>query len=158
MRKFILTFLLLFTLMSYADMAYAENDGLGVGSAIGGPDGLSYKYWLGESSALSGLVSFSISANNSRFYTHIDYLQHKFYDETDWEVGRLYYYYGGGLGYEWFEWATDDVFTLRLPSGLGFDFNDVPFDLYFELAPTIGIAPDFQFFFNGNFGFRLYLN
>lgn len=158
MKKHILTFLLLITLLICVNTAYAQDQNFGIGTALGDPDGISYKYWLEESSALSGLVSFSISENNSHFYTHLDYLRHKFYDELDWEEGRVYYYYGGGIGYEWLDWNNDDLVTIRFPSGLGFDINELPFDGYLELAPTFNVAPEFRFTFVGNFGFRFYLN
>ena len=158
MKKYILTLLLLCVLLLCTNPAHSENRTFGLGTALGGPDGLNYKYRMGEISALSGLISFSISENNSRFYTHLDYLQHKYYDEAEWEEGRLYYYYGGGIGYNWIELSREDLVFLRLPSGLGFDFTNVPVDVYFELAPTFNITPEFRFAFNGNFGFRFYLN
>ncbi len=158
MKKTILTYLLLTTLLICVNLSHAQDRSFSLGTALGGPDGLSYKLWLDDTSALTGLVSFAISEHNSRFYTHLDYHQHKFYDELDWEEGRVYYYYGGGIGYQWLEWSGDDLVTLRLPSGLGFDFHDLPFEGYLELAPTFNIAPEFRFSFVGNFGFRFYMN
>ena len=158
MKKHLLTFLLLAILLICVSISHAQDRNLGVGAAIGGPDGLSYKYWLDGSSALTGLVSFSISESSSRFYTHLDYHRHSFYDQLDWEEGRVYYYYGIGLGYEWLEITGDDLMTVRLPSGLGFDFNELPFEGFMELAPTFHVAPEFRFGFVGNLGFRFYLN
>lgn len=158
MRKFLVVTLLLLILLAGKQMASGQDRTLGLGTALGGPDGLSYKYWMSETSALAGVVSFAIAENQSRFYTHFDYLTHKFYDELDWETGRVYYYYGGGLGYEWQQGRSDDVLTVRLPSGLGFDMVDIPVGGFFELAPTITLSPDLRFAFVGNFGFRFYLN
>ncbi len=158
MKKLTFVFLIVTLFTITTQIAIAQDRGLGVGAAIGGPDGMSYKYWLGGSAALSGLVSFAISENNSRFYTHLDILNHKFYDELDWDVGRMFYYYGGGFGFEWIEWTNDNIFMLRLPSGIGFNFNDMPVGLFLELAPTVDVSPEFHLHFNGNIGFRYFLN
>lgn len=132
--------------------------GLGIGAALGGPDGLSLKTWTGDHGALSGLITFTLSENRSSFYTHLDYNRHKFYDELEWDIGRLLYYYGGGIGYEWNETGREHLTTIRMPSGFGFLFEDIPLELFFELAPTFNISREFHFYFNGNFGFRYYLN
>lgn len=158
MRTFILTFLLATSLMVVSQTAQAQDRGFGVGAAIGGPDGLSYKAWTGSNSAIAGVLTFNVSDNFTSFYTHADYLVHKFYDDLDWEIGNLFYYYGGGIGFEWYDSDIDDRLSIRLPAGFGFNFTDVPVDIYLELAPTITVSPDFNFFFNGNMGFRFYLN
>lgn len=158
MRNFILTFLLATSLMVAAQSANAQDRGFGIGAAIGGPDGLSYKVWTAERSALAGLATFRINDDYSSFYTHADYLVHKFYEDLDWEIGVLHYYYGGGVAFEWRDTVDDDRLSIRLPAGFGFNFDDVPADLFLELAPTITVNPDFNFFFSGNMGFRFYLN
>ncbi|MEX2572674.1 MAG: hypothetical protein WD317_00195 [Balneolaceae bacterium] len=136
----------------------AQDRNFGIGGAVAGPDGISYKVWMNESAALAGLVSFSLTDYTSDFYTHLDYLVHKFYDDLDWEVGRLHYYYGGGIGYQWRDSGFDDLLMIRTPAGFGFNFEEVPVDLFFELAPTVHVSPAFNFHFNGNIGFRFYVN
>ena len=158
MRTFILTFLLATSLMLVSQTVQAQDRGFGVGAAIGGPDGLSYKAWTGSNSAIAGVLTFNVSDNFTSFYTHADYLIHKFYDELDWEVGNLLYYYGGGVAFQWYDSALDDRLSIRLPGGFGFNFTDVPVDVFLELAPTITVSPEFNFSFNGNMGFRFYLN
>ena len=158
MKRFILTFLLATSLMVVSQTAFAQERGFGIGAAVGGPDGLSYKAFLSETTAFAGLVSFSISENRSSFYTHLDYLIHKHYEELDWEVGQLFYYYGGGIAYHWRDHAFDEQISFRLPSGFGFNFTEVPVDIFLELAPTADLQPDFSFYFTGNMGFRYFFN
>lgn len=158
MKKLLLIFLFAFTFTFILEDAKAQDRGFGVGAVIGSPDGLSYKAWISESAAIAGAVSFSISDNSSSFYTHADILAHKFYTELDWEVGVLHYYYGGGARLVWYQWMDDALFGVRLPSGIGFNFTEVPIDLFFEVAPTIDVHPDFNFGFNGALGFRFFLN
>ncbi len=158
MKSFIATFLLATSLILVSQTAQSQNRGFGLGVAVGGPDGLSYKSFVSETTAFAGLVSFSISDNRSTFYTHLDYLIHKYYEDLEWDVGYLHYYYGGGVGFFWRDHAPDDVVSIRLPAGLGFNFTDVPFDIYIELAPTVDVTPEFNLYFNGNMGFRYFFN
>ncbi|MGM0507135.1 MAG: hypothetical protein ACQER4_08135 [Bacteroidota bacterium] len=159
MKKWIVTTLLIAALGLAAQTADAQDRGFGIGGAIGGPDGISYKAWTSQDQALAGIVTFNASEGSSSFYTSLDYLFHKYYSDLNWEVGDLHYYYGGGAGFQWYSQDfVDEQFMLRLPAGFGFNFTDVPVDLFFELAPQIRVAPDFNFGFNGNLGFRFYLN
>lgn len=159
MKKFILIVLLATSLLIVQQQtADAQDRGFGVGAVIGSPDGLSYKAWVSNDMAVAGAVSFTITNNASSFYTHADFLMHKFYEDLNWDVGTLHYAYGGGVSVTWLEWANDSVYGVRLPSGIGFNFTDVPADLFFEIAPTIDVSPDFRFGFNGALGFRFYLN
>lgn len=158
MRIFTLAFLLSISLLLVHETGEAQDRGFGVGATIGSVDGLSYKVWVSESHAVAGAVSFYLEENFSWFYTHADYLFHNPYEELNWEVGDLYYYYGGGARISWMDGVNETWFGLRLPSGLGFDFTDVPIDLFFELAPGIDVSPDFSFGFEGNLGFRFFIN
>jgi len=159
MKKLPLIILLATTLLIVQHhTTQAQDRGFGIGAVIGSPDGLSYKAWITDEAAVAGAVSFTISNNTSSFYTRADFLMHKFYENLDWEVGTLYYSYGGGVSVLWRQFANDSIYGVRLPSGVGFNFTDVPIDLFFEIAPTIDISPDFRFGFAGALGFRFYLN
>lgn len=159
MRRILLTALFATSLLLITQTADAQDRNFGIGAAIGGPDGISYKAWISDPTAVAGVVAFGAGEGSSRFYTHLDYLIHRFYDDLDWEVGRLHYYYGGGVGFQWNDSpGSSDRFLLRIPVGLGFNFTDVPADIFFELAPQFDVSPSFDFHFNGNLGFRFYLN
>lgn len=157
-RRILLSCLFATVLLVVTQTAQAQDRNFGIGAAIGGPDGISYKAWVNENAAVSGLLTFSLSDLSSSFYTHLDYLGHRHFDDLDWEAGRLHFFYGGGVGYQWYDALIDDIFSLRVPLGFGFNFVDVPVDLFFEVAPTFNVSPDFSFQFNGNLGFRFYLN
>ncbi len=160
MKKIAWTFFLVTFITLASQNLHAQDRGLGIGAAIGGDagSGLSWKTWVSDKAGVSGMVTFRISEFNSSFYTHVDYVVHGFFDQLDWEPGTLHYYYGGGVGYRWFDAISDDILSLRVPAGIGFNFAEVPVDLFFELAPTANVSPDFSFYFNGNMGFRFYLN
>jgi hypothetical protein len=159
MKPLLLTIILSTSLLIISNRAEAQNQGFGVGAQITSPAGLSAKAWLNETSALASVVSFNINSNNSSFYTHLDYLMHKNYDQLGWDVGVLSYYYGGGVRFIWREVGFDNTFwAIRLPAGLNFNFAEVPVDFYMEIAPTFDVSPDFNFGFTGGIGFRYFLN
>jgi len=159
MKSILLTILLSTSLLLIVPAVQAQDSGFGIGASIGSPDGISYKIWTSESSALAGATSFTLSESASSFYTHLDYLKHTISENLDWEIGYLSFYYGGGARFIWREGGPDNTFwALRLPAGLNFGFTDAPVDFFVELAPTIDVSPDFAFGFNGGFGFRYFLN
>lgn len=159
MKSILFTILLASSLLLINPTAQAQDSGLGIGAVIGSPDGLGYKAWVNENSAVAGAVSFSLSDNNSSFYTHLDFLKHRSNENLNWEVGQLSFYYGGGVRFIWRDLGADNTFwALRLPNGINFAFADAPVDFFVELAPTVGVSPDFEFGFNGGLGFRYFLN
>lgn len=159
MKKTFSSLLALVLLLCLLQVSHAQNNRLGIGVSLGDPSGISYKYWADSTLAISGLSSFQIRKNGSYFYTHLDFNKHQFFEKANWDAGYLGLFFGAGLMYEWKDFGMDDNFlTLRLPVGLNFHLHDLPFSFYFETAPHFTVYPDFHFFFNGNLGFRYYLN
>ncbi len=159
MKSILLTVLLTTSLLIIVPASQAQDNGFGIGASIGSPNGISYKLWTSENTALAGATSFFLSENASSFYTHLDYLVHTRNENLNWEIGQLSFYYGGGARFIWRELGVDNTFwALRLPTGLNFTFAEAPVDFFFELAPTIDISPNFAFGFNGGIGFRYFLN
>ncbi len=159
MKKLIVALFLTASLILISEQAQAQDRGFGIGAQVTNPAGLSFKGWVSETGALASVMSFSISENNSTFYLHLDYLNHKTYDELEWDFGYMSYYYGGGARFIWREAAFDNsFFALRGPAGLNFNFTEVPVDFYIEIAPTFEVSPEFSFGFTGGIGFRYFLN
>ncbi|MDX1590479.1 MAG: hypothetical protein R3283_00870 [Balneolaceae bacterium] len=159
MKKLILTFLLTTSLLILVEQGMAQDRNFGIGAQVTSPAGISMKGYVSDTGALASVFSFNLSENASSFYLHLDYLDHKKYDELNWEFGTLSYYYGGGLRYIWREIGIDDsFFAIRLPAGLTAGFSEVPVEFYMEIAPTFEVSPDFNFGFSGGLGFRFFLN
>lgn len=159
MKKLLFTVILTTSLLIMAEYGVAQDREFGIGAQVTGPAGISLKGWVNETGALASVISFGLSENNSQFYIHLDYLNHKSYDELNWDIGNMSYYYGGGVRYIWRDAFIDNsFFALRLPAGLNFNFSELPVDFYLEIAPTIEVSPDFNFGFAGGIGFRYFLN
>ncbi len=159
MKSLSLAIVLSVTLTLLTTETHAQDRGFGIGAQVTNPAGLSFKGWVSETGAFASVVSFNVSENTSSFYIHVDYHHHKMYEELNWDVGFLSYYYGGGIRYFWREAGFDDnFFALRLPAGLNFNFTDIPVDFYVEIAPTFEVNPAFNFGFAGGIGFRYFLN
>ncbi|PWN07223.1 hypothetical protein [Rhodohalobacter mucosus] len=159
MKKLILTVFLTTSLLILAEQGMAQDRNFGIGAQVTSPAGITMKGWVSETGALASVFSFNLSENASSFYLHLDYQDHKIYDDLNWEFGYLSYYYGGGVRYIWREIGLDDsFFALRLPAGLNANFTELPVEFYMEIAPTFEVVPDFNFGFAGGFGFRYFLN
>ncbi len=135
------------------------NRAFGIGAQVTNPAGITMKGWVSDNAALASVISFNLSDNNSSFYLQGDYLIHNRYNTPDWEVGYLSFYYGVGGRYMWRDAGFDNnFFGIRIPGGLNFNFTDVPFDFYVEMAPVFDVTPNFNFGFTGGLGFRYFLN
>jgi hypothetical protein len=130
-----------------AAVAQAEVTKFGLGIVVGSPTGISGKYWIDSRHAIDGV--FSLPGKNE-VYLHGDYLWHDFRAFPAPERGRLPLYYGvGGV-------ASSDRVGVRGIGGIEYIFDDYPFDLFLELAPVMGLAPDFDLSFAGGLGGRYY--
>lgn len=157
MKKLLSIAVLCFVLSASAHQAYAQNEGLGLGAMLNGPTGVSYKTWLTDDHALAGGVTFNVG-DISSFYLHTDFLAHgNGEDNLNLESGLMRLYYGAGFRVEYDDLTRDTDFGVRIPLGSSYQFEDAPADVFFELVPTIMVT-DFNFGFDGAFGFRYYLN
>ena len=123
----------------------------GAGLILGEPIGASFKYWLDEQIALDGAVAWSFR-HEDNFEFHTDVLFHKF----DWfpvSRGKLPFYFGGGVRLK-LEDNDDDRFGIRGPVGLSYMFDNVPVDVFVEIAPVIDFIPRTRGGITGGIGAR----
>ncbi|MFU8812992.1 MAG: hypothetical protein ACNA78_08485 [Balneolaceae bacterium] len=159
MKSSLSVLLLTVFMLTAVPAVQAQNFGTGVGATIGEPTGISFKSWLTDRNAISGALSFSISDNNSTFYTHFDFHRHTRFEQLGWDAGDLFFYYGAGLRYFWRDAGINDNFwAIRLPVGINFQFLDASVDFFTELTPMFEVEPDFEFSFGGALGFRYFFN
>lgn len=124
----------------------------GLGIILGEPTGISIKSWNGDRSAFSIGAAWSLSVDEA-LHLHADFQLHSWFENI--EVGRLAFYYGIG-GRVIF---TDDAkIGARVPLGLNYIFDDLPFDLFVETAPILDFTPDVELAGNGGVGIRYYFN
>ncbi|HEX3072364.1 MAG TPA: hypothetical protein VHP30_02005 [Ignavibacteriales bacterium] len=138
---------------------------LGFGIILGDPTGGTLKYWMNNQNSLN----FSIGASYfGSPRVGADYVWH--FNAFDTRFIRLYagpgvvlgFGEGDGIIYE----VKKDKFFYREDKGAGlavrgifgvnFNLAEAPMDIFFELGPLIGLAPEFGSAFDAAFGFRFY--
>ncbi len=139
----------------------AQDQGIGAGIIIGEPTGLSIKGWMSERTALAGAVAWAFDPNTS-LHIHGDYLIHN-YDLLNVDAGTLPVYYGLGarIKFDDKEHPRRDRDRrtragVRIPAGLNYHFEDIPADIFIEIAPIFDIAPKTDFSLNAAIGARLF--
>jgi hypothetical protein len=136
--------------------AHADPRGFGLGVMVGEPTGVTGKVWLDDTNAFDFAIgSFGYYADSpySGVNVHADYLWHHygiFGDPGSEAYTRLPIYVGvGGM------MASPGVAGVRGVLGITWLFRQ-PFDLFFELAPTLVIAPGLGFGLDAGLGGRFY--
>ena len=150
MRRCILLASVVLTLASAR--AVAQMPAFGLGAVIGEPTGISGKLWLSRRSAFDAVVGFSF-ARETALHLQLDYLFH-IYDVIDPASGVAAIYIGVGARVKT---ENETRFGLRVPVGVDYIFEDVPMDIFFEVAPILDVVPDASFRFNVAIGFRFFI-
>ncbi|MAO65292.1 MAG: hypothetical protein CL666_09860 [Balneola sp.] len=128
--------------------AQSGTSSLGVGLIIGEPSGVSIKKWFNNRIAVDVGAAWSL-AQNEALHLHSNLLLHDALDNTP----KLSFYYGiGGR----IIFSDTPKVGARIPLGLTYLFENIPFDLFVEAAPILDLTPDISLSGNGGFGFRYY--
>jgi hypothetical protein len=129
----------------------AQQSGFGLGVMLGEPTGISAKLWLGQTTALDGVVAWSF-VNNPAISVHADYLFH-FFDVFSVKEGTIPLYAGiGGM----VSIGPEPDVGVRIPFGAAYLFETVPLDIFLEVAPIFLLIPATAFDFSGGLGVRFY--
>lgn len=146
---------------------FSANKTFGLGLMLGAPSGLSGKYYLGPSTAIDfgvGVIRY-YRHRRSNVHFHADFLWHpvSLASTRPFEL-PLYFGIGARLWDFDDEDIDDDGFGLgvRAPIGIALDFNNVPLDVFFELALVVDLFfnydDDYGGDINGAVGVRYYFN
>jgi hypothetical protein len=173
-RILITTFLAAILLAGAAHVAQATEVGynrkFGLGFMVGDPTGLSGKLWIAPTNSLDFGLGFwgygfgdhcdahnncdRYGYNNGTF--HMDYLWQsnliRGQAQLDWHIGP-----GGRI--IWFSGCNGDCFELkaRMPIGVDLMFvNPAMLEVFFELAPSLYVAPFLGFDLEAALGVRFY--
>ncbi|MDB4963270.1 MAG: hypothetical protein JWP01_3269 [Myxococcales bacterium] len=121
---------------------FEANKTFGLGLELGAPTGLTGKYFLSQDRALQfGLGTIYHWRDRDGLNIYLDYLFHplSLTSNATFEL-PLYFGFGGRI------WDVDDYrfrddrfndvlgIGLRVPVGIAFDFNNVPLDIFIQLA------------------------
>lgn len=126
---------------------FEANKGFGIGLMLGVPAGLSGKYYIGSDTALDfGVGShFGGRRYDTAFSIHGDFLWHPivladpapFWLPLYVGVGARFLDHNNGNND-----GHDTHLGIRVPVGILMDFNDVPFDAFFEVALVVDFIRD----------------
>ena len=132
---------------------FSSNKTFGLGFELGNIEGLAGKLWLGDRNALDFgfgyLYSLKIGPEGDRaalgphgVNLYADYLWHPL-SLTSQEDYELPLYFGVGARFWNFGDPRPDgaigvnVFGVRVPIGISFDYNDAPIDVFLQIVPTL---------------------
>lgn len=154
------TFMLLVILCLVPSMAAPshaqDSQFIGIGIMIGEPTGFNAKVWWDDTWAFDGGLAWSFSGE-TEVSLHGDLLFH------NWNILRdaleitgraelpLYYGIGGRI-----KAGDDNVAGVRFPVGVSLMIEEVPFDMFFEIAPIMDIAPETKLRGHGALGLRFW--
>lgn len=131
---------------------------LGLGLRAGAPSGLSMKYWLDHYHALDvGVGAFGHYRGqwyDNNVHVHVDYLRHVygvFGPPARKAYRQLPVYMGVGALF-----SSPEVIGVRGVLGLTWLFDDAPFDIFLDVAPTFVITPGMGFGIGSGLGGRFY--
>lgn len=126
---------------------YSSSKKFGLGLMIGAPTGLSGKFFVGPDTAIDfgvGVIHY-YRHRRSNLHIHADFLWHPV-NLVHTEPFDLPLYLGIGARVWDFDDDTDhSAFGLgvRAPIGIAFDFNNVPLDVFIELALVVDLFFDY---------------
>ena len=127
---------------------FQANKTFGLGIMLGSPTGLSGKYFTGPATAIDfGVGGIGCCRGRSGIHLHADFLWHPISLVSD-PAFELPFYVGVGGRFFNYEWRHNDHYHdgsavgLRVPFGLAFDFNNVPLDIFVELALVFDFIVD----------------
>jgi hypothetical protein len=159
--------------------SFQANKTFGLGIMLGAPTGLSGKYYLGADTALDfGIGTIYGYRDRRGLHVHADYLWHPLVlASADAFEMPLYFGVGGRLlrGNRCYRYDRNrcdyyyrdyTALGVRAPLGIALDFNNVPLDIFFELALVLDFLVDrdsryddaFYLDLNGAVGVRFYFN
>ncbi|MBU6409520.1 MAG: hypothetical protein KGR98_03940, partial [Verrucomicrobia bacterium] len=135
------------TNQSYSSAYYATNNigraypvlprRIGVGLILGEPVGVSAKYWLNDVMAVDAAAGVS-SHSHSDLYVHADVLWHNFNVFNFAPVmGRMPLYFGVGGLLRFRNHGEGNDAGIRVPVGVSYMFDNIPVDIFAEIAPAI---------------------
>jgi hypothetical protein len=141
--------ILLVVIVLICQNVQAETFGIGV--ILGEPTGISAKLWIGDQMAIDLAAAWSF-AKEGAFQLHADYLFHLM-ELIKVSEGKLPLYFGVGGR---MKFGEDNLFSVRIPVGLAYLFENVPLDVFLEVGPMLNLVPATEFDIGGGIGVRYF--
>jgi hypothetical protein len=150
------TIILFLLLVFPGTLKTAHANEIGIGLATPVPTGITLKLWFDKTNAFDIVGSWNI--NDDKYYIHADYLTHDF-SKFAVEPAAMASYYGIGVRIkEEDEKDADTHLGMRIPFGLAYYPESVPFEIFGEVAPRLDITPSTDFGLDVMIGIRYRIN
>ena len=127
--------------------SFAANKTFGLGVMLGAPTGLSGKFFVSPQHAFDfGVGAIRYYRHRDGLHLHFDYLWHPIALVKARPFWMPLYFGLGGRVFDFDDDANDEglAIGIRAPVGLALDFNNVPLDVFFELALVVDFFIDYR--------------
>lgn len=130
---------------------FVANKTFGLGLMFGAPSGLSGKWFYARSNAFDfGVGVFRRWRDRDGLHFHFDHLWHPVSLVSD-SAFELPLYIGVGARLLDFDDDAGSALGVRVPVGIAFDFNNVPLDIFLEVAVVLDLFLDRDDRYDGDF-------
>ncbi|MBC7693755.1 MAG: hypothetical protein H7222_18460 [Methylotenera sp.] len=154
--------------------ASATSGRLGLGAMLGDPTTLTFKYWLSSSTAFDGHIGSSFGDSGVVMGDYLWHFTGSVGSLTNGKVSSNFLPYIGLGGVLFFNADNDNrhgifydsngrsfgrnsaAFGARVPFGIEYLADSIPFGFFLELTPGITIVPRIVGFFQAGIGARFY--
>jgi hypothetical protein len=135
---------------------YAQDAGLGIGTNVGEPLGLSAKYWLNNQNSIEATLGYSYLKTNgaldiSAVYNYTNYNYISIFEK------KFHFNYGLGFSYST-NFAGNYIFGVKTTAQIFSYILESPTDYYFNVSPILGLFPKVNLYMDVNLGIRYYLD
>lgn len=132
-----------------------ESKRFGIGLYLGEPTGFTGKGYLTDQLAIQGILSWSFVDDA---FTIIGDVTYDVLDiPVDVRAFTLPFYIGAGVKVGINGGKDDNTLVgIRVPLGVAMQFVNHPVEVFFEIAPGVGVAPETDFDISGGVGGRFY--
>ncbi len=153
MKKFILSFITIFSLSAFAQPVQVS--GFGVGILIGDPTAFSFKGHLGNDHYFDVALAYNTGEADG-IYTHGSYIiENQGVFQIEEELLNLYYGVGGRLFVADTKKHDDEVHLgLRVPVGINYYLKDPSVEFFGEISANMNLTPETEFDLDVSLGAR----
>ncbi|MFN3550422.1 MAG: hypothetical protein ACK4WJ_01215 [Endomicrobiia bacterium] len=145
---YILFFLLFF------DALVIFNEEISLGIVLGEPNGLSLKLQKNKNFILDTGIGFNTKENYFLFC--LDFLRYDYGKIKSKEItGKIPVFYGLGMKME--NTKKDTLFGIRFVCGVEYIFEDIPFNIFVKIVPTLNLVPETSAYIYPSIGIRYIL-
>ncbi|MDW8056259.1 MAG: hypothetical protein RMJ13_06100 [Elusimicrobiota bacterium] len=129
---------ILFLLILYN--TYLISSEISIGLSIGKPTGVSCNMKLANDKTRGYDLGFEVNTTDSKLYFIFDVVKYNYKKITSKELtGKIPVFYGFGVGVINLDRKTK--LGIRIVGGIEYIFSDIPFNIFFKLAPEVYLIP-----------------